>query len=176
MKVIFLDIDGVLNHADTFKAEELRSSTNKWSSMLDTSAVQRLDRIIRATDAYVVLSSSWRYIFSSAERLAELQGLLAEKGFSGTIIDRTLLKSEMHDDLLYSLLTQFSLDSAQGAARGLEIAAWIRKHALDSFVILDDDNDFPNYKDHLVKTTWEKGLEDHHAQAAIEILQRVEGV
>jgi len=47
MKVIFLDIDGVLTTAN-----------KKWT--FDENCVKHLVDIINETDAYIVISSSWR--------------------------------------------------------------------------------------------------------------------
>lgn len=54
MKVIFLDIDGVLNHAGT---EE------RYEGMLgiDRILLRRFYRVLKYSKAHVVLSSSWRY-------------------------------------------------------------------------------------------------------------------
>lgn len=54
MKIIFLDVDGVLNHSESvgWKTELL------W--VLDDACLEQLRRIIGATKATIVLSSTWR--------------------------------------------------------------------------------------------------------------------
>lgn len=54
MKIIFLDVDGVLNNKDY-----LLSTQDALS--LDPSCVDCLRRLIKSTGAKVVLSSSWRH-------------------------------------------------------------------------------------------------------------------
>lgn len=54
VKVIFLDVDGVLNHKDF-----LLSTGDPMS--LDSSCLKRLRRLVNASGSKVVLSSSWRY-------------------------------------------------------------------------------------------------------------------
>lgn len=51
MKVIFLDVDGVL---DIFNTEQ-------YMQVLLKDAVQRLKRIVDETDAKIVVASNWRY-------------------------------------------------------------------------------------------------------------------
>ena len=54
MKVIFLDIDGVLNCNST-------PNPRKFPFMVDPVLLKRLQRLMELTDAAVVLSSSWRF-------------------------------------------------------------------------------------------------------------------
>lgn len=59
MKVLFLDIDGVLND-------------HSWDAavmcgQIHPDKVDRLNRVLRATDARIVLSSAWRYIIHRGE-------------------------------------------------------------------------------------------------------------
>ena len=55
MKVIFLDIDGVLNEDTT------PTRTQSCALFIDQEKLLRLKRIIDATQAKIVLSSTWRY-------------------------------------------------------------------------------------------------------------------
>src|SRR3977135_1046479 len=54
MKVIFLDIDGVLNCAKT-------PNPRKVPYIVDRRLLRRLERLVARTKAKVVLSSTWRY-------------------------------------------------------------------------------------------------------------------
>jgi hypothetical protein len=54
MKVIFLDIDGVLNCKNT-------SNPRKFPYIVDPKLLNRLKRLLQRTGAKVVLSSTWRY-------------------------------------------------------------------------------------------------------------------
>jgi hypothetical protein len=53
MKIIFLDIDGVLNCDNT-------RNPRKFPYVIDPRLLARLKRLLKATRAKVVLSSSWR--------------------------------------------------------------------------------------------------------------------
>jgi|SRR4051812_33317816 hypothetical protein len=54
MKVIFLDIDGVLNTSRT-------PNPRKLPYIVDKKLVERFRRLVRKTGAKVVLTSTWRY-------------------------------------------------------------------------------------------------------------------
>ena len=54
MKIIFLDIDGVLNCKQT-------PNPRKFPFIVDATLLQRLQRLLEMTEAQVVLSSNWRY-------------------------------------------------------------------------------------------------------------------
>ena len=71
MKVIFLDIDGVLNSAET-------PNPRKFPYMADDRLVKRLLQLCERTGAKVVLSSTWRY---------DPVGLLAARHFQIPFID-----------------------------------------------------------------------------------------
>ena len=75
MKVLFLDVDGVLNSLSWF-AKSPPSSTTE----VDAKAVARVQNVLRRTGAQLVLSSSWRHCPDLIEKL-KAQGL--------PIIDRT---------------------------------------------------------------------------------------
>ena len=54
MKVIFLDIDGVLNCKNT-------PNPRKFPYIVDPKLLKRFKRLLQCTGAKVVLSSTWRY-------------------------------------------------------------------------------------------------------------------
>ena len=58
MKVIFLDIDGVMNCRRSVKAD-IANDRRPYSSF-DPDCVNALNQIIKETDAVIVVSSVWR--------------------------------------------------------------------------------------------------------------------
>lgn len=76
-RIVFLDLDGVLNSNDFYAREGLNCRPP-----FDPLAVLRLDRLCREAQADVVLSSSWR-------GASEIPGWLCERGFGGCVIGRT---------------------------------------------------------------------------------------
>lgn len=140
MKLIFLDIDGVLNHQQWFSSEQFNSWTPKNLHEHDLNqlcpySVAIFNDLVKNTEAKVVLSSSWRKTHSPKE----MQGLLKEAGgFEGEIIDSTPVLRFSNKDYNYSV------------PRGCEVKAWMemnkgllgKKISKADYAILDDDSDF----------------------------------
>ena len=149
MKVVFLDIDGVLNCAATFTSNETRMLGRYF---LDPAMLARLDRIVDATGARIVISSCWRI------------------GDGGQGVARILAAAGLrHADAVVGETSRL------GGERGLEIADWMKpRWDVEAFVILDDDNDMGQLTPHLVKTSWLEGLQDQHVEWAIATLGREE--
>lgn len=147
MKVIFLDIDGVLN--------------SKGTSTLDDTYISRLKEIVKATDAKIVLSSSWKDVIYNPETYNDT--------------DRKMLDTLMNMDGLpfAGVLPDINEDK-----RELEISEWLRdrKGKVESFVILDDlpykfKEYFPN---NFIKTGGYLlgGLSEENVKEAIRILNK----
>ena len=61
MKVIFLDIDGVLNYMDFWYKRRLEfEKTGKFGPSFDEEKIKILSEIVSETGAKIVLSSTWR--------------------------------------------------------------------------------------------------------------------
>jgi hypothetical protein len=122
---------------------------------LDPKAIARLNRLIEATGAKVVISSSWRY----GRTVERLQELLTKRDFVGEVIDKTV-DCVLHKELYVA------------DERGHEIREWLNRHPeVKSFVVLDDDNDMATVADRHIKTSlFRGGLLDEHVDRAIEML------
>ena len=149
MKVIFLDVDGVLNNQHT------RTRTGEGWCFVDDFLVARVRKIVDATGAVIVLSSTWRDEWN--------------------IEDESLNGPDFNE--LRAKFNEFGMDffSRTGAwkmrGRGWEIMDWLERHeAIESFVILDDWNDMGPVRDHLILTNPSLGLTEEDVQEAIKIL------
>lgn len=68
MKLIFLDIDGVLNTSTTFKRRYYEyKKTGKYNLEVDEFRIYYLKKIVDETDAKIVLSSTWRSGFTKKD-------------------------------------------------------------------------------------------------------------
>lgn len=152
MKVIFLDIDGVLNSYNYYKDMDTKDML---ANPLDRKCVRRLSHIVEATGAALVLSSSWRAGWDRDpsrmdEACAELTHILSE--YNLEIFDRTPFLG----------------------SRAKEIRRWLFFHPFTRYVILDDaDADWKKYRleKNLVQTDFENGaLQDAHVHRAILLL------
>ena len=138
VKIIFLDFDGVLiNHA----ALRTRRLDPQRRPAADPIAVAALNRIVQATGAEIVVTSTWREEYSPEE----LRELLTRWDVTGAVVGKTPLAE----------------------TRGEEIQAWLQAHAVERFVILDDQSDMRPLQAHLVKTEAEPGLTQREAEMAI---------
>lgn len=157
IKVILLDVDGVLNDINDLSEFYEKHDSNE---CISPTKVARLNQIIEATGAVCVLSSSWRNYFS----IEKMREKLTEAGFIGELID-------------YTPKSRLSY-----RPRGHEIQEWLDENEhldITSFVILDDYNDMEHLLDRLVQTDYipekeetEAGLLDQHVKQAIEILNK----
>ena len=95
-KYIFLDIDGVLNSQDF--VNELGKLWN--GSQFDKKAIDRLNQITENTGAKIVISSTWRILYS----FEELTNLLKKEGVKAEVIDVTpCLNDSRQTEILYWL-------------------------------------------------------------------------
>jgi hypothetical protein len=156
MKVIFLDVDGVLN------SEESRKDYNHDESWMWNevafSHLKLLKEIVDKTGAEIILSSSWRLyhpLHTGEKRITDpLMNVLIDKMSS-----LNLSIKDVTPDLC-------------GSWRGREIEKWLNDHPqVEKYVILDDDKDFlPEQKPYFINTTFKYGLTEELTKKAIEIL------
>lgn len=140
MKVIFLDIDGVLNSVD-FLPEELALGWDGWKANIDPARVAKLNDLVMASDATVVLSSTWRFHFPAAT----MTRMLRECGASFDLHSVTPTHTKGRVDGIY---------------------AWIHLHGEPkAWVCIDDDPNCMECGDHWVRTV--DGLEDEHVAEAL---------
>ena len=146
-KIIFLDIDGVLNSDNSIKNS---SHLKQFADMPSASMVGNLNYIIEETEAKICVSSSWRYIF----KLMPLQYLLYLCGV------------KPHDVIVgVTPVTKLS------GNRGMDIRAWLDCNSTKRFVILDDNDDVGNLIYFLVQTDHTYGLTKKDADKAIAVLR-----
>ena len=177
-KIVFLDLDGVLNNAKTkllpviwrygsefthrepppdpepSKLNFDRLDFDDRYNRLDPECVLELNRITSKTGAQIVVSSAWR--IGPEVRFHYLKQYLKDEGITGEIVGRT---------------PDFVLIKGMFGIRGDEIQRWLEQHPAESFVILDDNDDMTPYMDRLVLTERGPGLTKADADQAIKILR-----
>lgn len=150
MKVIFLDIDGVLN--STKSAQKFGSFNH-----LDPSAIDILNHICVRTGAKVVISSSWRHM-----GLQAVKDILISQGIEAEIIGMTPYWKIRDGNVVGAYET-----------RGEEIQVWLDKNPeVKNFVIIDDSNDMGDLAPHLVLTSINDGLIEDLIPRILETLER----
>lgn len=149
-RIIFLDIDGVL--ATTYSHYNV-----------DPQKVKLLEDIIKATDAKIVVSSSWSVGCRNAEEFIE-------RDFRGFFERKT---KEITEDSLF-IKSIIDVTDHMGSARGDEIQRWLDAHEdeVESYVIIDDDIDMLEEQlFHFVQTDGWYGLSDRTVFLAIQVLK-----
>lgn len=90
--IVFLDIDGVLNHWRLYAELEERAGHTAPADWLDRECIARLDALCDATGAEVVISSSWR-LYGEEKGVTPgwrwAADVLREAGLRATVIDGT---------------------------------------------------------------------------------------
>ncbi|MCR4716904.1 MAG: hypothetical protein K5656_06955 [Lachnospiraceae bacterium] len=164
-KVIFLDIDGVLNTGLWYTQMDRNTPKDKYGYAFDPNAVDNLKRIIDETGADIVISSSWKSFGFS-----ELEDMWQDRGLPGRLIGIT--PNSVSDEMLLNA----DLDHMEiFSIRGMEIKEWISKNGkyVSHYVIIDDmDNFLPEQKSHFVKTNPDVGITTEDMERAIIILKQ----
>ena len=115
-RVIYLDVDGVLNNGST---QEL--SPDGWTG-ISPGKVKILRRILDATGAELVLTSTWRNEWSPDYEECTADGKY--------LTDRLMAEDIRISDKIQSDLT---------ALRGLEITMHAEQNGITSWIVLDDE-------------------------------------
>lgn len=176
-KVIFLDVDGVLN-------------INKDGSIIEKIFVERLAKIVQNTGAKIILSSSWRYGY--------VRHIDKTYPYHSEHVD-CLIRTLRQYGLQIEGITPIPIALNGPSGRPFEIRSWLGNQAnVKRFVILDDETfwqwnwlgDFvvctthegenqvrtfktPSGKEEEIRhKTYQYGLTDSDVEKAIEILNR----
>lgn len=161
-KILFLDIDGVLNP----KWWVQKPSVDRYGCAFSRKCVANLAKILKDTSAEIVVSSSWKCM-----GLTGLQAMWKDRNLPGKVVDVTpdYLSDEMlqnsafnNDDVLYH--------------RGCEIKGWLSLHGegVSNYAIIDDMDDMlPEQLQHFVWTNEEFGLTEGDAAQAIMVLNHL---
>lgn len=145
-KIVFLDIDGVLNR---HLYNEMSQSND-----IDAECVANLNRVLNETDARIVLSSAWRYmLIGKAMSLVGFDYLLRTHGVvANRLVGRTPADEEVTE-------------------RGWQIHQWRKEHDHRGRYVVIDDMDLHISPLHpFVRTQGDVGLTDIDAGKAIGIL------
>lgn len=151
MKIIFLDIDGVLNCVTS------GSRSPSGFKGIDEDKVKLLRQIADKTGALIVLTSTWKSEWDIDPEACSPEGRYLSQKLRRQqlrILDKTMFMDK----------------------RGTGIRQWLAEHPkVTSWVVLDDDI-FADYErqgilPHLVQTSYfQQGLTQEHVQKAIDIL------
>lgn len=160
MKIVFLDIDGVLNYTQWYVSDRNPGNLDGKEGDIDPLCAGRVNLICEKTGAKIVLSSDWRigwpYCIDRLEKAGIKQGLIIDKTPEHMWVEHA------------------SADLLDFTSRGSEIDDWLSRHSeCDRYVILDDRKDFTEeQKINFVHINSMHGIDDTDVDFAIQILNR----
>lgn len=161
MKVLFLDIDGVLNCMfPTPSPDHEWVDLDEWRYGFNPELVARLRFVMANTDCKIVVSSSWRHHSNYApyQPSRNWRDVLAEK--LRRTRDETFAGETSNDPK---------------GRRGMEIREWLSKNEVDAWCVVDDETvDIEPYVDseNIVKTDMKCGLTIEDARRIIKVLNK----
>ena len=158
MKIIFLDIDGVLNYTKWYVDDRNPGTINGNEGEIDPWCIDRVLKICNECDALVVISSDWRL------------------SWYGTILrlSRMGLNESLILDKTPELIWLKNINPKIDCSRGAEIQEWLDKHPeCENYVILDDRTDMLDSQlNNFVYINPMYGLTDDDVEKAIKILNK----
>lgn len=161
MKVIFLDVDGVLNSEEDLRVRvENGTRQGLLYAEVEDRPLALLKKLVDKSGAKIVVSSSWRI---GCERSGR------ESIFGAGLYNKLVKRLADYD------LEPFDITpSLSNKQRGDEIREWMQNcnEDIESFVILDDDNDMCEFVGtNLVLTDYKYGLTEELVEKALKILE-----
>ena len=174
-KLIFLDIDGVLNNTTWFnwcyKHPEFEKEGGDRN--INPDCVKKINDICYKTGAYIVLSSSWR-LWSFEVTINNLKAYRDLKPILNKFVGITPRNEESYfsrgEEITYFLnccrkRNFYTVDGNQLVDKKYSF------NQFPKYVIIDDDNDFLyNQVSFFIKTDFENGITDKDVESAIKIL------
>lgn len=169
-KILFLDLDGVMNSQDScdsfselWKLDKSLKSRDEFIVLFDERCVRWLRYIILKTQCRIVISSDRR-----SKGLDFLQTMWEVRDLPGEVIDVTPLTASAEMVNLYAC-------TSNEADRGYEIQEWLDTHKHGTYCIVDDHSDMlPHQLKYFVQTDGNYGLTFKKAKEIVMILNSVQ--
>jgi len=171
LRILFLDIDGVMNCAEDIHRQICLTGkiTCNEDYNFSPKALACLKEIIDRTGALIVISSSWRI----SEGLFEEWEKFDRPSLKGRFEAWDKLIDNLNTVSLAEKIIDVTPTDPRLTTREEEIAKWLEDNkelSIESFVILDDENDVGQYADRLVLTSYIQGLTERERELAIKLL------
>ena len=163
-KILFLDVDGVLN-SEIWNKTHVSQISN--GLLIDEEKVKLLSFIISNTDAKIVLESGWRFWFDQNKKPLNQEAEYFLKLF------------EKYNLTIYGCTPDFSdgeikITKMFSRVKAREILAWIDHYPKQIHWLVIEDMDLSNdlVKQHQIQTDTMIGLTEEQAQEAIAYLNQ----
>ena len=157
MKILFLDIDGVIN-SDEYANEyhKYKLGLQGYHIWVDPKAVERVRRLCEETGAKIILSSSWRSyrLDVTLEDLKRYDGLEPLLPYLVGVTPAYMSRCRGRE--IDNLFEEWSHHIEMGL-----IDKQYENEPIERYAIVDDDNDMLEKQlDHFVQTDWKYGITD----------------
>ena len=168
MKVLFLDIDGVINsdaYVKRYHDEHLREKG--YNILVDPEAVELVRQLCEKEHVKIILSSSWRS-FDLEHTLTYLREYPSLKPLLKYIIGITPGSlTRYRGKEIQDFLDNYKLCAKNGL-----IKEKYKREKIDKYAIVDDDSDmFENQKPFFVQTDWFIGITKEDIEKLTNILK-----
>ena len=163
MKIIFLDIDGVLN-SDSWNQEHENEIKN--GILVDEEKVEILSKLIKTTGAKVILHSGWRFWFDESFLPIRKESEILIKLLNKNHID--------FYDFTPDLTTEEIRKSKNfSKVKPDEILLWLKNRSdISSWVVIDDlDLNNEIISNHQIKPDSKIGLSSSDIEKAVKLLE-----
>ncbi|TLG72731.1 HAD domain-containing protein [Culicoidibacter larvae] len=155
MRILFLDVDGVLNSHDYLGRSEALAEGDPYK-YIERDKLAILQELVYGYDFKVVLHSTWKNLFD--ERLVPVNKL-----------GKALLQALADFDIVL-----FDKTLTVDYERQLEIVAWLKAHAtlpIENYIIIDDAKiDWQELRPHVIQTNEWYGLTREDARQVSDII------
>ena len=165
MKIVFLDVDGVLVHQGTVSRGRGVPPVQRNLASIDRECIGLLRDVLIRTEAHIVLASTWR--LSEAQTEALMLALEEVCIPRSALIDKTCNRTAMRGPIAIP-------------SRGHQIQDWLDQAgpSIEAYVWIDDEPAQPEHSHPVVhvRQGWTTGgLNRQHAELAIELLTKRAG-
>jgi hypothetical protein len=162
-KILFLDIDGVLNGHH-------KHPKSPYTKIIPT-CVGRLNEVLLATHASIVVSSAWRYLMIRPRKGKSRKAFMTVNGFRAMLHTHGLRVFATGVDLIGHTCSDEEIPE-----RGGQILAWLEANpGVKRWAVVDDDPmemELGRYWRRLVRTDGKKGMQGHDVERLIHLLGR----
>lgn len=195
-KLLFLDIDGVLNYSSYFKTDKFKEN----KKLYDLKKLDLLKEIVDKTNCTIIMSSSWRTFYFKRKNISRIYSLKDDLKSRGIVI-KYKIGNEYNNELLKLYSGGFGwIEDDKGVyhteynktekhqitefyERGLQIKIfkekWEKKYGKVTFAILDDDDgDLHLFGENFIRTNWygeneeESGLTKEAVNKCVNLLNK----
>eukprot|EP01084_Bolivina_argentea_P121910 216058_1 len=155
VKIIFLDVDGVLNSLEYTPVQDIESPDDLY--VIEEDKVKLLKQIVDKTNSKIVISSTWR---NNAKQLQKLSNILNKYGMKYLDCIPHLKDNDKNRvDEIEMFMNEYNKNN------DIQISKWIAI----------DDMDLMKYNPklitkHFIHTTQQYGLTSQHVKQAIKLL------